>query len=57
MHSNPLTFGPPNITLGKGCCGRVAPAGSDGPGMRLMGNAEERISERTSERVLVGWEG
>jgi hypothetical protein len=45
------------MTFGKGCCGSVAPAGSEGPGIMLIGREEERMSDRRRERVLVGWEG
>jgi len=54
LHSNPSIFLPPNMTLGIGCCGRSAPAGSEGPGTRLTGRDEESRSVRRVESVLVG---
>jgi hypothetical protein len=42
------------MTLGNGCCGNVEPAGSDGPGMRLTGRDDWRISVIKREAVLVG---
>lgn len=45
---------PPNITLGSGCCGKVVPDGSAGPGIRLIGSAEPSMSASTSEAALVG---
>jgi hypothetical protein len=53
--SNPsvLPF-PPNMTLGSGCCGNVEPAGSDGPGIRLTGRDDWRISVIKKEAVFVG---
>jgi hypothetical protein len=42
------------MTFGNGCCGKVEPAGSDGPGMRLTGREDCRISVMRSEAVFVG---
>jgi hypothetical protein len=42
------------MTLGNGCCGNVTPAGSDGPGIILMGSEDARRSVSKSESVLVG---
>lgn len=57
-HSSPSVFAlPPNKIFGKGCWGRVAPAGSDGPGIRWIGRDEERRSAKSVARVFVGWLG
>lgn len=47
---------PPNMTFGNGCCGNVKPAGSAGPGMMFIGNAEPRRSDKSNDAVLVGWD-
>lgn len=55
-HSNPFILFPPNMTFGMGCWGNVAVAGSDGPGNRVIGSEESRISLRWSDKVFVGCE-
>lgn len=56
LHSKPSIFFPPNMTFGRGCCGSVTPEGSPGPGRMLMGNDDDKRSDKSVERVLVGCE-
>ena len=47
----PVFLALPNMALGRGCCGNVTPAGSLGPGRRLIGRDVERRSDRMVDSV------